>query len=64
MEGAKVQCTQCGRIFKVNVEISYEDIYVKEICPGCRKETTCLNIEDDVYRYYDPHIDKRFFEYN
>ena len=61
MKGAKVQCTQCGRIFKVNVEISYEDIYIEEICPGCRKETTCLNLEDDVYRYYDPVMDNRYY---
>lgn len=61
MKGAKVQCTQCGKIFKVNMEISYEDIYIEEICPCCRKETTCLNLEDDVYRYYDPVMDNRYY---
>lgn len=61
MKGAKVQCTQCGRIFKVNTEISYEDIYITEICPGCQKETICLNLEDDVYRYYDPVMDNRYY---
>ena len=61
MKGARVQCTHCGRIFKVNMEISYEDIYIKEICPCCREETTCLNLEDDIYRYYDPVMDNRYY---
>ena len=61
MDGAKVQCIQCGKIFKVNKEISYEDIYIKEICPGCRKEATCVHLEDDVYRYYDPVMDNRYY---
>lgn len=61
MDGAKVQCTQCGKIFKVNKEISYEDIYITEICPCCKKEATCLNLSDDVYRYYDPVMDNRYY---
>lgn len=63
-----VQCSVCGKVHKVEVCNSPEDyLFVEEFCPRCRDETKHLWVgdkEEDLYLYYDPTCDHRYYQYN
>lgn len=63
-----VQCTQCGKLYKVKATYSSDDdIYIELQCPRCRDGTRHLMIgehKEDVYLCGDPFLDERYFNYN
>jgi len=63
--GNYIQCRECGHIYKVYKEISIEKSIVYTECPrcGCGIGLNCGNNTLDLYVYYDPTMDKRYYEY-
>ena len=63
-----VQCQQCGAVHTTKMKIDIENnLYTELKCPKCRGVTQhlwCGDTEDDVYLYYNPVTDSRFYEYN
>ena len=63
--GNYVQCMDCGHIYIVHKEISIEKSIVHMECPGCGCDVG-LNVGDDpldVYTFYDPYLDERYYTY-
>ena len=60
-----VQCTSCGKIYSIKEAVPVEKLYVTAICPKCGnfKALNCGDKEEDIYIYYNPHLDRRYFEY-
>lgn len=60
-----VQCLCCGNIYTTEIEIPINVLIVKSECPKCkhRKGLNCGNKEEDVYLYYDPVLDERYYRY-
>ena len=60
-----LQCTDCGKIYRVDRAYSIESLYVDSFCPRCNNGRA-LNIgndEMDLYLYYDVTKDSRYSEY-
>lgn len=66
MNAEYFQCCQCGAVHiddisKCEIE---DDIYVYTQCLKCRdvtKHLMCGDREEDIYRYYNPVMDKRYY---
>jgi hypothetical protein len=60
-----IQCLSCGYIHilerKIPISVSVE----KCECPRCKYPTglNCGNKEEDIYTFYDPGLDERYFNY-
>ena len=62
-----VQCNECGNIHQVKMEFNIEDLYVNVKCPHCGRIVSHLWVgskKEDIYMYYDPVKDPRFYNYN
>ena len=64
-ERAFIQCLNCGHIYIIERKISVSVSVVKSECPRCKwsKGLNCGNNEDDIYSFYDPGLDERYFNY-
>ena len=60
-----IQCLNCGHIYIVERKIPISVSVVKSECPKCEwsKGLNCGNKEEDVYYFYDPGLDERYFNY-
>lgn len=60
-----LQCTNCGKIYQVECNISIEKTYVDNFCPYCdhTRALNCGNDEADLYIYSDITLDKRYYIY-
>ena len=60
-----IQCLNCGHIHMVERKIPISISVVKVECPKCEcpKGLNCGNKEEDVYYFYDPGLDERYFIY-
>lgn len=60
-----LQCTNCGKIYRVNERISIETVYVDKYCPHCghKRALNCGENEDDLYTLYNPGLDERYYNY-
>lgn len=60
-----VQCLNCGHIHIVERKIPISVSVVKCECPRCEylKGINCGNKEEDVYIFYDPGLDERYYNY-
>ena len=60
-----IQCLNCGHIHIVERKIPISVSVVKLECPKCEwsKGLNCGNKEEDVYIFYDPGLDERYFNY-
>lgn len=61
-----VQCTQCGKVYSISQRVPVSELYVESECPKCGYEDMALNCgdnEDDIYLYYDPYMDERYYKY-
>ena len=59
-----VQCTHCGEIYDTQIQCDDDDLYVHFKCKKCHKDVNhlrCGNDWLDIYMYYDPSLDKRFY---
>ena len=60
-----VQCQSCGTVYKIMEKLPTEALIVKAECPACNG-TTALNCGeeyDDIYLYYNPNLDNRYYRY-
>ena len=60
-----VQCQSCGSIYKIARKLPTDALIVKAECPTCNG-TTALNCGeeyDDIYLYYNPNLDSRYYRY-
>lgn len=68
VEESLVQCQVCGKVHKIKMRNAPEDyLFTEEFCPRCRDETKHLwvgNKEEDLYLYYDPMYDIRYYQYD
>lgn len=64
-EKSFVQCLNCGHMHIVERQIPISVSVVKSECPKCDwpKGLNCGNKEEDVYYFYDPGLDERYFNY-
>ena len=59
-----VQCQVCGKLKKMKIQPSEDDLYIYEYCPHCRDETKhlwCGEDETEIYVYYNVNVDPRYF---
>ena len=64
-QGTWVQCTECGKIFFIEEAVPIDELYVTAVCSRCGnyKAINCGNKKEDIYHYYDPYLDERYYEY-
>ena len=66
MEGKTyLQCCNCGEVYSVQCDYNNESLYVYSYCPCC-EGIKAINLgmdRDDIYRYIDTTLDKRYFIY-
>lgn len=64
-QGTWLQCTHCGHIYHIGARVPIDRLYVASACPRCDAEVglNCGDKREDVYLYYDPALDERFYNY-
>ena len=65
-QGCWLQCAQCGKIYFVEQKVPIDKLYVVSVCAGGCECERALNLGDDesqIYTYYDPVLDERFYKY-
>ena len=64
-QGTWVQCTQCGKIYFIKETTPIDKLYVTAICPKCDnyRAINCGDKKEDIYLYYDPYLDERYYKY-
>jgi ssDNA-binding Zn-finger/Zn-ribbon topoisomerase 1 len=60
-----IQCLNCGHIHIIERKIPISVSVVRCECPKCEylKGLNCGNKEEDVYVFYDPGLDGRYYNY-
>lgn len=64
------QCNQCGNIHRsyiIKVKDLDNDVYYKTYCPKCRGVQKHLWVgqdESEIYEFYNPILDSRYYEQN
>ena len=64
--GNWIQCTKCGHIYFVEEEVPIEKLYVASVCARCGEYGNGLNCGSDqseIYTYYNPNMDERYYMY-
>ena len=65
-QGAWIQCAHCGEIYYIETPVPIDKLYVASYCPKCGEYGNGLNCgsdESEVYVYYNPLMDDRFYRY-
>lgn len=65
VQGTWIQCTSCGKIYFIEEAVPIDKLYVTSICSRCghHKGLNCGDKKEDVYLYYDPVLDERYYKY-
>lgn len=60
-----IQCLNCGHIHRIERIISTSVSVITSECPRCEylKGLNCGNKEEDIYCFYDPGLDERYYNY-
>jgi transcription elongation factor Elf1 len=60
-----IQCLNCGHIHTINKRVSVGVSVVSAECPKCEwlKGLNCGQTEEEIYYFYDPGLDERYFKY-
>lgn len=55
----------CGEIYHTKEPVPTDQLYVASECARCGhdKGLNCGNNRDEIYRYYDPVMDERYYQY-
>ena len=63
--GSYLQCLCCGNIYTTDRKIPVSVLITTSECPQCghKKGLNCGNKEEDIYLYYDPVLDERYYKY-
>ena len=58
-----IQCLNCGSVYIVERKIPISVSVVKSKCPRCswNKGLNCGDKEEDIYYFYDPVMDERYY---
>lgn len=64
-QGVWAQCTQCGDIVFLDISVPIDTLYITTTCKRCEnnKALNCGSNQEDIYIYYDPSLDKRYYRY-
>ena len=64
-QGSWIQCTHCGKIQFVENLHSIDKLYLTFECSKCgwHKGINCGDKEEDIYLYYDPVMDEKYYNY-
>ena len=64
-KGNYIQCSQCGHIYWIEEEVPIEKLYVTSVCARCGHDRglNCGDKEEEVYAYYNPCMDERYYIY-
>ena len=62
-DGSYIQCLNCGNIYITERKVPISVSIVKCECPRCHhgKGLNCGDDKDEVYYYYDPSLDERYY---
>lgn len=60
-----LQCCGCGKVHIVKRKYDSDEVYIDSACPKCGHERALILGEDreNIYVYYDPINDDRYFIY-
>ena len=64
--GSYVQCQHCGHIYQIKESMLIDKLYVASVCPRCNeygKGLNCGDKKEDIFIFYDPYLDERYFKY-
>ena len=64
-EKTYVQCQNCGHIYYIEQTVPIDKLYIASVCPECEEDVkvlNCGNKEEDLYFYYDPVLDERYYK--
>lgn len=63
-QGTWGQCTKCGNIDFLDISVPIDVLYIASTCKKCKnhKMLNCGNNKEDIYEYYDPILDKRYYD--
>lgn len=61
--GNYIQCLNCGKIYIIGRKVPIGVSIVKSECPKCgwSKGLNCGDKEEDIYYFYDPVMDERYY---
>ena len=65
-KGCYIQCQQCGHVYWIEEDVPIDKLYVASVCARCGECGNGLNCgdeEEDIYAYYNPNLDERFYMY-
>lgn len=64
-QGTYIQCTHCGEIYYTKETVPVDKVYVTSYCARCghSRGLNCGQKEEEIAYFYDPVLDKRFYEY-
>lgn len=64
-QGTWIQCAHCGHIYYIEKSVPESKLYIQSECArcGCNKGLNCGSNEDEIYDFYNPNLDERYFEY-
>lgn len=64
-QGVWAQCTQCGNVDFLNINVPIDMLYIDSICKKCKnnKALNCGDKQEDIYKYYNPNLDNRYYRY-
>lgn len=58
-----IQCQSCGCVYLINKKVSIEKSIVNSVCPECGGHVglNCGDNKEDLYYFYDPVLDGRYY---
>lgn len=60
-----IQCLNCGHIYIIERKLPIRLSIINSECTRCgyQRGLNCGNKEEDIYYFYDPGLDERYFNY-
>lgn len=62
-KGTWIQCQHCGEIYYIKESVPTDQLYIEVVCAkcGCEQGLNCGDQREDVFLYYDPVFDARYY---
>ena len=63
VNGNYIQCLSCGNVYVTESDVPSSVSVTRCECPNCgyEKGLNCGDKEEDVYYFYDPCLDERYY---